>query len=831
MSKAILDQLKDNLVPYLAGHGINVSSQKFTCFTGKHLDPTPSCHIVPSSRGRGFFCFGCITGGDIFTAAHFLERLPIEGQDFWKITVPHLATKLGVEYVPEQLSPEDKERYQLLAIHKDAADVILSSLDRGDSIIHRYISERKWTVETAKACGVGAIDDYEAYITTMESMGWSREAMQKANLLDRRIFVGSMIFVLRDANGRPIGFAARNMREDDSPKYMNSSESPIYTKSTTLYMFDKCLEQDGALWIVEGYADAVTLWQAGIKKVCAIGGVYFTGPDDMNRNANHLQLLIDNDMTNVVMCLDADDGGNRGMEKVLDEHFPKAPGIMVRVCNLPTGLDPDDFINGNEEKKSPPHREEEFRSLPLLSPFAWRLSRIDHTSNPRKVAEDMIPYILQETNNVVRWEMCRDLADRTGIPTSFIAEEITNRSSLDKNEAKRKLNIVTKELQRKLFNNPNPEQVISIVAEAQAQMLRIVDEGEKRTTEYSERVASVRNVLMDENVVPRLSLGKYKQLEKALGGFPTDAQLMVLTGLPNIGKTSFLRNLSWEMVRNNPNCFIIFMSTDDSFQKLIQGYVSLYTQIDQDEIADKVALLKNPAKKEAIWSGFDHVQKMANNLVIYDAVEGNTIRALERHINSAIHRHSGKKIVVILDNFHKLAEVSSGQDEPGIVAGSCNHIKMLSVRYNIPILMNVELKKTEWRTRTSLRDMKGSMSIEYDADMVAVLHQELHQDKDTRMVWSPGPDRRLQPINELEIAKNKVSGYKGSIYLRFLTPRSKLDEMPEAAVIPLLEVEKKRVMERRKYDYDKRKTGWGQNAAAEPGPSPIAPTGLGDTSS
>lgn len=825
MSKAVVEQLKENLVPYLAGHGVNVAAEKFRCFSGKHVDTNPSCHVIPSSRGKGFWCFACLTGGDIFTAAHFLEHLPKEGPDFWKVTIPHLAQKLGVDYAPEQLSPEDKERYQLLAMHKDAAEIILSSLGREKSVVHKYLEDRKWTKETAQACGVGTVDSYAEYENTMLSLGWSPEALRRGNLTDPRIFSPtSLIFILKDTNGRPVGFAARNTNHgiDGAPKYVNSPESPIYNKSATLFMLDQCIDRDGALWIVEGYADAVSLWQAGYKKVCAIGGVYFTGPDEMHRGASHLETLIDNDMSNVVFCLDADDGGYRGTEKALDEHFPKAPGIMVRICALPHGLDPDDYINGDTSKNVPARGIESFLAIPLLSPFAWRLSRLDHTTNPRKVAEDMIPLILQETNSVVRWEMCRELSEKTGIPTSFLAEEISNRANVDQQESKRKLNSITKDLQRKLLNNPDPEQVIRIVSDAQVNILKIVDDGSKKTTEYSERVASVRNTLMDEKIQPRLSLGKYKQLFEALGGFPTDAQLMALTGLPNIGKTSLLRNLSWEMIRSNPDCFVVFMSIDDSFQKIIQGYVSLYTQIDQEEITNKVNLLANPAKREAVWAGFDHIQKLKDNIVVYDAVEGNTIMAIERHINSALHRHSGKKIVFILDNFHKLAEVSAGQDEPGTVAGACNKVKMLSTRYNIPILMNVELKKTEWRMRSSLRDMKGSMSIEYDCDLVMLLHQELHMDRESKMIWSPGPERRPMPINELEIAKNKVSGYKGSIYLKFMTSRSKMDEMAENAVLPILEAERKRVQERRKYDYDKRKTGWGDAAPAPREQAPAA---------
>jgi hypothetical protein len=208
---------------------------------------------------------------------------------------------------------------------------------------------------------------------------------------------------------------------------------------------------------------------------------------------------------------------------------------------------------------------------------------------------------------------------------------------------------------------------------------------------------------------------------------------------------------------------------------------------------------------------------MSDRLIVTDAGDGDTILAMERHINSALHRYPEKKLLFFLDNFHVLGD-TSGQEETGI-AQACERIKKLTTKYNIPIFMNAELRKTEWKGKASIRDLKGSGAIEFRGDMVMMLHQAYHTDKDTKLVWDPGGEKAMQPIDELEIVKNKVSGYKGSIYLKFLTSRSRLDEMAPSAVEPLLDLEKRRVSElmKKRMDYDKRKTNSNEDGAYSPG--------------
>ncbi len=161
-------------------------------------------------------------------------------------------------------------------------------------------------------------------------------------------------------------------------------------------------------------------------------------------------------------------------------------------------------------------------------------------------------------------------------------------------------------------------------------------------------------------------------------------------------------------------------------------------------------------------------------------------------------------IMFILDNFHKLSDVDSG--EPAVVSAASKKIKRMTTRYNIPILLNVELRKTEWKQRATLRDLKGSASLEYDADLAMVMHQNLHTDKQSLLTWVPpgkfpdGRPMKPEPYNEIEWQKNKVSGFKGSNWYKFNTGISRLDEVSMESIADLLEKEKERQSKRRGND-------------------------------
>jgi DNA primase len=632
----------------------------------------------------------------------------------------------------------------------------------------------------------------------MKASGWTQEYMHQVGLMDQRIFNKNvLIFVVKDLNSRPVAFAGRNMqvkeKGDESKygaKYINSPLSVIYPKGSILYGLDECLDLPGPLWIVEGYPDRVAMWQAGIKKVAAIGGTSFTSPSESHKaGENHLDVLLEHNLTNIVLCLDGDKMGILNTNKIIDEHIIKAPTMSTRVCNLPANCDdPDDFISTNGV--------DEFNKFPLLSPFAWKLEHMEYNADPKETAEKMIPLIVNEVNAVSRWEMCKALSTKTNIPLDFINQEVINRTSGVQTKMEQKVLQAGKEMQKKMFGVTDVETIMTIVGDSYGRMLNMMEETTKEQVDYSEKVAAVKNLLLNKNIGQRLSCGKLTQLDEAMGGFPTDAQLMIFTGYANIGKTSFLRNLAWELIRSNPDIHIIFMSIDDSFQKIVNGFISLQTGIPMDIVSNKVLLAKNQNAEKAVLDAYDQLGKMHDRIVIKDDDDGFTTFAMEKHIAEAVKKYPEKKLVFMLDNYHRLADTDSGKVED--LDSTAKHIKRMSKRFNIPMIVNVELRKTEWSSRATMRDVKGTGSIEFVSDMVMILHQPYHVDQKTHLIWNS--KGKTCPINELEFPKNKITGFKGSIYMKFSPSQSRYEEMASGDIAPVLAREQERIRSKGGYN-------------------------------
>lgn len=831
-----LAQIKDQLIPYLQTQGVRAVG-KFKCFNPEHQDSTPSCHIMPGSSNREWKCFGCDTHGDIFDAAHLLEKMPAgqgSGADFWRTTVPELAKRFGVKYDPAVLTKDDADRYRLLSLFRDAEHCITQALDRGDSVIHQYLQERGWTVETARACGLGAVDSSADFLARLQKAGWTPEDLAAANFTDERIFSPrALIFTIRDIKGRPIAFAGRNMnpnRLSGESKYVNSHNSLIYQKGATLHMLDLALKEDGPLWIVEGYGDVVTLRQSGLRKVVALGGTAFTSAETTKvSGVNHLDILIREGVTDVVLALDGDDQGQKAIGKALDI-LQTAPTIRTRVCRVPEAMgDPDDVVRGPGL--------EALQKIPLQTPFAWQLDRISVIEeNPREAVDRMLPTIAQEPSPTIRWEMCRDLGIKTGVDQAFIREAILEMTSGSSDEARRNALVVAKDLQRRIFTLSDPDAILTHMADAQEKISRLIEAKKTIKRSYTERLMSVRNQVLDADSEYRLRIGKFKMLDDCLRGFPTTGCMIVLGGAPNVGKTSWLRELSWEIARSNSNARVVFHSLDDPFDHVINGFVAMYTRINKDFFEDKRSLLPNKALKQSIWMAYDELNNMQDRLELFDLTNGSSLRAVERLIIESQTKYPGKKLIYILDSFNDLTEAVSCMGDEGAVAAVCTRIKALATKYNVPIVMNVQLRKGDQREieRPTLLDLKGTRAFEYHANMVVLMHQAMHSDPEskTKLIWLPREEgSRVEPINELLVKKNKISSFKGKIYMKFHTARSVMEEVTLEYMKPLLDAEEQRMRERwtynkgssgrRNYEHQ-RPAGRGENNGAPEAAEPSA---------
>jgi DNA primase len=314
-----------------------------------HTEKTPSFTV--SAEKQMYHCFGCGKGGNIFTFLMEMDKISFVE------AVRSLASKFGIN-IPEESKPMTEEQTEFenyYAVCRFAGMHFFRNLtesDEGKEAL-QYFYKRGFTDETIRTFGLGyAMNSWDAFVNKAQEEGFKPEDITKVGLARVRddgslydYFRGRATFPILSTQGRVIGFGARKLREDDAiaGKYINSPETPIYNKSRVLYgLFhakDSIRQEDNAL-MVEGYADLISLYQAGIQNVVASSGTALT---------EEQLKLIGRYSKNLTLVYDSDTAGSsatvRGIDLALEFD------LNVQIVELPEGDDPDSFVQkhgGNE---------------------------------------------------------------------------------------------------------------------------------------------------------------------------------------------------------------------------------------------------------------------------------------------------------------------------------------------------------------------------------------------------------------------------------------------------------------------------------------------------
>lgn len=312
-----------------------------------HQEKTPSFSVSPTKQM--FYCFGCHRGGDVvkfimeYEKASYVEALEI------------LAERAGITITRTEESYESaNETEKLYTVMSFAARTFFNNLTKtteGEFAL-KYFRERGFTNQTMTMFGLGySLRGWEALINQAHEDGVGLDSLEKVGLIKRRddgsnydTFRGRAMFPIFNTTGRVIAFGARKLYEDDNlGKYINSSENPIYHKSKVLYGLSQAKEAIRSrdfVVMVEGYADLISVFQAGTKNIVASSGTALT--------SEQIQ-LISRYTKNITLVYDADSAGANAMLRGVD--LILEGGLDVRVVQLPEGDDPDSFVkkNGGEE--------------------------------------------------------------------------------------------------------------------------------------------------------------------------------------------------------------------------------------------------------------------------------------------------------------------------------------------------------------------------------------------------------------------------------------------------------------------------------------------------
>jgi DNA primase len=371
-----------------------------------HSEKTPSFTVDPE---RGFFyCFGCHAGGDVFDFVMRIGSIP------FKEALKDLADRAGVR-LPQAPVDEQRagERERLLRAVAEAAALFRTELAgaAGESA-RRYLASRGVDPQTQEMFQIGfAPAGWDHLLRALRARGFASEVLEQAGLVVARpagegqydALRDRVVFPIHDLQGRPTAFGGRALGEG-TPKYLNTRETPLFVKGKTLYALDKAraaIRETGDAVVVEGYMDAVTCHQFGVRNAVASLGTALTSDQ---------VLLLKRFASRAVLVYDADTAGEEAAERGLI--VCEQAELPARVAVLPGGADPDAFLRSRGPDALRRALEE---ARPI---FEYRLEVAWKRHDPRTVEGkvgivDEITQLISTVPNPVRQaEYVRLLAER-----------------------------------------------------------------------------------------------------------------------------------------------------------------------------------------------------------------------------------------------------------------------------------------------------------------------------------------------------------------------------------------------------------------------------------
>jgi DNA primase len=306
-----------------------------------HNEKTPSFYV---HADRQFFkCFGCSKGGDAFTFV-----MEIEGLGFYE-AMKLLAEKNGIAMPAPKadFDPASRKKASLQDLHEIAAkhfrEVLYSSAGEP---AREYLKRRGLGQKLAEEFVLGFSDPTGGLTRVFQKQGVEEALLEESGLCLKRNegtgyfdrFRNRLMFPIWNESGKVIAFGGRTLGEDQ-PKYLNSPETPIYRKSHVLYNLHRAREgarKSGRMVLVEGYMDVIGVHAAGVKEVVASCGTALTSQQvgSIKRHADR-----------VVVNFDPDNAGANATERSIQILLEES--LQIRVCSLPGGLDPDEYVKQN----------------------------------------------------------------------------------------------------------------------------------------------------------------------------------------------------------------------------------------------------------------------------------------------------------------------------------------------------------------------------------------------------------------------------------------------------------------------------------------------------
>lgn len=811
-----LNKLKVFLPDYLRIKGID-TTRNFKCINPAHNDSNPSMGLFHTDDGVPLaHCFSCDVGTvDIFKAAYLIENKPLHGKDFVEQNVKYLANLFQIDLDLGHLDETSANVFEIYKLYQDIANYICN-VDQLSDVVIKELESRNWSIEEIVKRNIGSVLDFDSFITHLkQKLGYSQYILEISDVYNKKIFnKNSLIFTVKDESGKPVGFAARNLRYDgvknsegilvNGPKFINTSTKNlnynVYDKVNRLYLLNECiayrnenLSTSKLVYVFEGYGDALTAHLNELQNSVAIGSLGFT--------VEHFNVLRENGIYNIVVCFDNDKQGVIKAKSLIDEIINKKKNVEVKIMFIPNPdnldkIDPDLFIRT--------YGIQEFLKIEKHDVFTWRLIQFQNEDVPiETIIDKMLDIIIAETSNIRKESMLKRLAEFYEISLSLLKEDYSNKVKL----INEKSNYSTKAIVENLLETLKKDDA-SPVIEIEKALDKINHVNKEQTSaefEFPNQIKMIwdlKNSQESSEDSQTLKLGdRLKIVEQAFLG-DMKSKMVTVGGTANAGKTSFLVNLNYYLTNLNEDIICVLFSLDDGIRDILPRFVTLdmCTRNETDENFHLInmnrissfSILQNDLKNNIInqqqfqWI-VDQREASYNNIIaninkkkniFLDSVNGHTVEYLTSVVKNLVMKYPEKHIIVFLDSFHitKLSDTEDmemARDKTEISRA----LKMMTQKYGVTLFMSAEYRKFASKSKSTSKvvknkpsneDLKDSNQLEYDCNAIVHLYNELHDLREACSSYYIEPySGNKYPIIEGYFGKNKISSFKGNFNLLF----------------------------------------------------------------
>jgi DNA primase len=396
-----------------------------------HDEKSPSFHVTPS---KGYFhCFGCQTGGDVIAFVMKMDHITFTE------TIERLAERIGYQLRYDESGGSDRpsvNRSRLVAANTAAMKFYQEQLGLpGPAQIGRdFIQKKGFTKADADQFQVGyAPDEWDALYKHLTALGYTQEELSTAGLIKESArgtqidrYRNRVMWPVKDISGDVVGFGARKLAGDDvdqGPKYLNTSETPLYKKSQLLYGLDvakKEIAKKRQVVIVEGYTDVMAAHLAGVTTAVATCGTAFG--DEHIRVIRRLLMDDDAFRGEVIFTFDGDAAGQKAALRAFDDDQKFVAQTFVAVAS--NGMDPNELRQSGGDEAV---RDLIARRVPLFE-FAIKsvINNYDTATPEGRVTalNQVAPLIGKIKDASLRPEYIRSLAGWLGMDTDTVSQAV-----------------------------------------------------------------------------------------------------------------------------------------------------------------------------------------------------------------------------------------------------------------------------------------------------------------------------------------------------------------------------------------------------------------------